>query len=233
MSSQRSASTAPTTTGSGSSTIHSGVPDAPLLERLELDGRRRVGGVPARGPGVDPAADGRDLRVGQRRVLLEPLDADVALDEPRRHLALRGLVADGPRPRPHLLVGQQRHRGHGARTMALLAGSLQDGQHVASVNVTSASAAWPAAAPAGARSAPPATANMQAPATKPPRHRLCLAFISVLPLPGRFRAIRRAARPRARRGSEHSPSGPASDQPALPRRGHRPPVRESTQGRMG
>ena len=92
------------------------------------------GGASAGFPRGAPASTQRPMAailvVGQRRVLLEPPDADVALDEPRRHLALRGLVADGPRPRPHLLVGQQRHRRHRARPVALLARALQYRQHV-------------------------------------------------------------------------------------------------------
>ena len=116
---------------SGSSTTHSGRPDAPLVERGEFQGRRRVCGIAARRAGRHPAADGGDLRIRQRRVFLERPHADVALDEPRRHLALRGLVADGAGPRPHLLVGQQRHGRDRSGAMALLARALQDRQDVA------------------------------------------------------------------------------------------------------
>ena len=106
-----------------------GLAVGPLVERRELEGRRRVGGVAAGGAGRDPVDDGGDLGVAQRRV--GDVLADAAVDVPRRHLAGDDAVADGPRPGPRLLVGQQRHRGAGARPVALLARALQQGQHVA------------------------------------------------------------------------------------------------------
>src|SRR5206468_931621 len=51
---------------------------------------------------------------------------DIALDEPWRHLALRHLVFHRARPRPRVLVRQERHRRDRIGTMALRAGTLQD-----------------------------------------------------------------------------------------------------------
>ena len=43
-------------------------------------------GIALRRAAVDPADDRVDLLVGQRHVVLEFLDADAAVDVPRRHL---------------------------------------------------------------------------------------------------------------------------------------------------
>src|SRR4029450_41559 len=55
-----------------------------------------------------PLRDHRDPRVAQRRILLEALDADVLLDEPRRHhagvRANRRARLDRSRPRRHVVV---------------------------------------------------------------------------------------------------------------------------------
>ncbi len=59
--------------------------DVPCLVVWERRRRRQVGRVAARRAGVGPRGDRRDLFVGQRRVVLELLDADVPLDVPRRH----------------------------------------------------------------------------------------------------------------------------------------------------
>ena len=106
-----------------------GLAVGPFVHARELEGRGRVGGVPPRGAGCDPLDDGGDLGVAQRRV--GDVLADAAVEVPRRHLPCHDAVPDRPRPRPRLLVGQQRHRGPGARPVALLAGPLQQGQHVA------------------------------------------------------------------------------------------------------
>ena len=64
------------------------------------------------------------------RSSLNLLDADVPLDEPRRHVARRRPAFDRARPRPRLLVGEQRHRRHRPWPMAALAGPLKDGRDV-------------------------------------------------------------------------------------------------------
>ena len=95
-----------------------------------LDGGRQVGAVAHGGAAVHPLHDGVDLRLAQRPVVLERLDADGAVDVPGRHLERDHAVADGPRPGPHLAVGQQRHRGDGVGLMALLALLLENRRDV-------------------------------------------------------------------------------------------------------
>ena len=104
--------------------------DMPLVHPLELHGRRQVGGIAARRAGFHPLGDGGDLGIAQRLVFLEILDADVLVDVPGRHDALGDLFPDRPRPRPGLLVRQERHRRDGAGPVTHLARPLQDGRHV-------------------------------------------------------------------------------------------------------
>ncbi|MBM18107.1 MAG: hypothetical protein CL947_03525 [Epsilonproteobacteria bacterium] len=63
------------------------------------------------------------------------LDADVLLDEPRRHrpalIPQRGTLLDRADPRPDFFVGQQRHRRNGIRPMAMLATPLENRSDVA------------------------------------------------------------------------------------------------------
>ena len=92
--------------------------------------RRQVGRVAARGAGVDPGDDGGDLRVGQRDVVRERLDADRPVDVPGGHLARRHLPPDGPRPGPHLFVRHERHRRHLPFAVARLAPLLENRRHV-------------------------------------------------------------------------------------------------------
>src|SRR6185436_8016604 len=65
---------------------------------------------------------------------LELLDADVLLDEERRHRAAlaakRGARLDRLGPRPDVFVRDQRHRCDAARVMAFLAAALQDRRNV-------------------------------------------------------------------------------------------------------
>ena len=109
--------------------------ERPVLAAGPCDGGRQVRRVAAGRPAVRPGGDGLDFLRTQGDVFLEALDADVLLDEPRRHpvrvvVGPGGLVPDGPRPRPHLFVRDQRHRCDGARTMARLARALEDRRHV-------------------------------------------------------------------------------------------------------
>ncbi len=71
--------------------------DVPHVVVLKLARRRHVGHVAFLRALVDPCRNRRDLLLGQRRVVLEFLNADVALDMPRRHEARRGLRFDRPR----------------------------------------------------------------------------------------------------------------------------------------
>ena len=104
--------------------------EAPRVVVLELHGRRHVGRVALRCAGIDPFHDRCDLFVGERRIVLELRDADAARDVPRRHVARFDLALDRPRPRPGVLVGQERHRRNRARPVAPLTGALQDGRDV-------------------------------------------------------------------------------------------------------
>ena len=105
-----------------------GLAVGPLGGRGEDPRRRRVG-APALGrAAIDPRADRRDLlhrtatgRRGIRRC------CDRCATAASR---ARDLLLDRARPRPHLLVGHQRHRRGRARMMALLTGPLEDRQDV-------------------------------------------------------------------------------------------------------
>jgi hypothetical protein len=50
----------------------------------------------------------------------------MTVDEPGRHLARRDLLFDPAGPGPRVLVGDERHRRDRARTVAVLAGALED-----------------------------------------------------------------------------------------------------------
>ena len=114
-----------------------GLADLPARRVDDAGDGRPVDGLAARGAVVDPRRDARDLLGAQRDVALVVLDADVLLDVPgRHHVGLAdppGAVLDGPRPGPHVLVGQQRHRRHRLGLVAVLAAPLEDGRDVAVV----------------------------------------------------------------------------------------------------
>jgi hypothetical protein len=67
-----------------------------LIKILEPPRRRHVGGVAARRSGVDPFRDGGDLLVGQRGVVLELGDADVAIDVPTSSYVRSAIGATAP-----------------------------------------------------------------------------------------------------------------------------------------
>ncbi len=104
--------------------------DVPLVLGREGLRGRHVGGIALRRAGVRPLHDGGDLVVGQRQVVLVVADADRAVDMPRRHLAIGHTRADRSRPRPHFVVGGERHRRGGAGVMARRALGLEDGRDV-------------------------------------------------------------------------------------------------------
>src|SRR5438552_3755000 len=52
------------------------------------------------------------------------------IDAPWRHLAIDDALFDRARPRPDVLIREQRHRRHLPRTMAALTGSLEDWRYV-------------------------------------------------------------------------------------------------------
>jgi hypothetical protein len=103
------------------------VPDAVVVELLR---RGHIGHVALRRALIHPRGDRRDLVIAQRRIVLELLDADVPFDVPRRHQAGDNLVLHCPRVRPRIFVGQERHRRHLVRPMAVLTGLLQDRRDV-------------------------------------------------------------------------------------------------------
>src|SRR6185295_16740472 len=80
--------------------------------------------------GVDPLHDLLDLVFTERRIVLEALDADVRIDAPRRHLAIDDALFDRARPRPDVLIRQQRHRRHLTGPMTALTGLLENRRDV-------------------------------------------------------------------------------------------------------
>ncbi len=92
--------------------------------------RRHVGRVALRRAAIHPAHDGLDFLLAQPQVVLELLDADVAVVAVRRHLARQHLLLDRTRPGPRFLVGHQRHRPDRVGLMALLAVLLEDRRNV-------------------------------------------------------------------------------------------------------
>src|SRR5262249_21594436 len=64
--------------------------DRPLLRVIEIESRRHVGRITPRRAAVHPLPDFGNLLVGQRWIALELLNADVFLNEPRRHNAGMG-----------------------------------------------------------------------------------------------------------------------------------------------
>jgi len=79
---------------------------------------------------IHPGDDRVDLRVGQRHIVLELLDADAAVDVPGRHLARIHARLDGLGPRARLLKRHQRHRRNRSRLMTGLTLGLKDRRHV-------------------------------------------------------------------------------------------------------
>ena len=97
-------------------------------------GRRHIGRVSFRSPGVNPLANHRDFRIAERRVVLELLYPDALLDEPGRHhaplVAQRRPLFNGPGPWPGVLKCDKRHRRQTLLVMAVLAAPLQNGSDV-------------------------------------------------------------------------------------------------------
>ena len=91
--------------------------------------RREVRVVAARRAAIDPGDDRVDLRLRQTRVVAH-LQRLRRIGAPGRHLARDDLGFDRARPRPHVVVRQQRHRGDFTRAVALRAMIEDDGRHV-------------------------------------------------------------------------------------------------------
>ena len=87
-------------------------------------------GIALRRAAVHPADDGVDLRVAQRAIVLELLNADGLVEVPGRHLTRGDAVLDRSRPRPRLFVGDERHRRDRIRPVAGLAFFLEDSRDV-------------------------------------------------------------------------------------------------------
>jgi hypothetical protein len=93
-------------------------------------GRRHVLRIAFGRARIDPANDRVDLRVAQRHVVLEIVDADAHVDMPRRHLTRDDTLLDGTCPRARILIRDQRHRRDRIRLMALLTLVLENGRDV-------------------------------------------------------------------------------------------------------
>ena len=104
--------------------------EAPLVGIGERLRRRHVGRVALRRAAIDPANDGLDFLLAQAQVVLQLLDADVAIVAIGRHLARHHLLLDRTRPRARLLIGHQRHRSDRIGLMALLTVLLEDRRNV-------------------------------------------------------------------------------------------------------
>ncbi len=89
---------------------------------------RQVALVATGRPRVNPPGNGVDLVRQQPRVVLE--EAMAGVGEPRRHFAARHLVLDPACPRPHFVVGAQRHRRQLTGTVAGDAVLIEDRSHV-------------------------------------------------------------------------------------------------------
>ena len=92
--------------------------------------RGHVFRIALRRAGGDPLDDRVDLRVAQRPVVLELLNADRLVEMPRRHLARLDAGRDRLRPGPRFLVRDERHRRNRIGPMARLALLLEDRRDV-------------------------------------------------------------------------------------------------------
>src|SRR2546425_9230790 len=99
-----------------------------------LPGRRHVSRIPTHRAAVRPFRNSGYLVVAQRRIVVKFLNPDVLLDVPRRHHASLGSDAGpllhGARPRPRVLVRDERHRRDAVRAMAVLTAPLQNRRDV-------------------------------------------------------------------------------------------------------
>ena len=77
---------------------------------------------------IDPLCNGVDLLLFQPQIILE--ETMTGVGEPGRHLAADDLVLDPASPRPHFVVGAERHRSGLAWTVTGHAVLENDGSHV-------------------------------------------------------------------------------------------------------
>ena len=96
-------------------------------------GHRHVGRIILDGALVDPRHHRRDVFVREPPVVLELLDADVAVVVVRRHHPVRDLLLDAARITTGIVVGHQVHGPDPARPVANLAILLDDGRYVPGV----------------------------------------------------------------------------------------------------
>ncbi len=104
--------------------------ETPLGSGGQLRRGRRVGGITLRRAGVRPGNDRLDLLCGERGVVLERLDADVAVDVPRRHLAGGDLRPDPSGVAPGGRVVEQREGPDSLGLVAFHAIRVEDLGHV-------------------------------------------------------------------------------------------------------
>ena len=93
-------------------------------------GAGRSARIAQRGSAIDPARNGLDFGLGEPQVVLQVLDADMAVVAVWRHLAGHDLLLDRARPRPHFFEGRERHRPDRAGLMALLTVLLKNGRDI-------------------------------------------------------------------------------------------------------
>src|SRR2546426_3490832 len=92
----------------------------------KLTGRRNIGGISLGSAGVYPLDDGCDFLIRQGDVIVEMLETHILVNEPGRHLPSHPFPLDRLRPRPYLIISQQRHRRDGALTVTDLAMILKN-----------------------------------------------------------------------------------------------------------
>ena len=103
---------------------------AHLLGSANLTGGGRSAGLPRGAPLSTQRAIVWICSLAEPEVVLQLLDADVAVVPIRRHLARQHLLLDRAGPGTHLLVGRERHRSDRAGLVALLTVLLEDGGDV-------------------------------------------------------------------------------------------------------
>ena len=89
--------------------------------------RRHLGRIALQRTLVHPLHDYRNLLIAERNIVGEFADANRLVDVPRRHVSGSDALLNRLRPRPHVVVSQERHRRGSARVMAAVAFRLHDG----------------------------------------------------------------------------------------------------------
>src|SRR5262249_52296756 len=108
--------------------------DRPFRSVAPLARRRHIGEVATRCTAIGPLRNFGDFLVAQRRIVVELLNPDILFDIPWRHdtrfRAKTGTQLHGARPRPGVLIGDERHRRYAIGPVAVLAAALKDWRDV-------------------------------------------------------------------------------------------------------